>query len=126
MQTIEGKLRELGFQIVAITPDKPSELVKMMDRHKLTYQLYSDSKADAIKNFGVAFRVDDQTFSTMRDSYKVNLETASGETHHILPVPSVFIIDPSGKIAYVHSNPDYKVRLKSDEVLAVARRLAKG
>jgi peroxiredoxin len=124
METVEGKIRQLGFQIVAITPDRPAELLKTMEKHKLTYQLYSDSNADAIKKFGVAFRVDDSTFSTMRDSYKVNLEDYSGKTHHILPVPSVFMIDRKGVIVYVHSNPDFKVRMKGSEVLAVAKGLA--
>jgi peroxiredoxin len=124
METVEAKIRGLGFQIVAITPDRPSELVKTMDKHQLTYQLYSDSKADAIKNFGIAWRVDDPTFLTMRDSYKVDLEASSGQTHHILPVPSVFIIDRGGKIVYVHSNPDFKVRMAGSDLLAVAKRLA--
>jgi peroxiredoxin len=37
-----------------------------------------------------------------------------------LPVPSVFIIDTTGTIRYVYSNPDYKVRLASDALLAAA------
>jgi len=32
---------------------------------------------------------------------------------HALPVPSVFIIDASGVIRYVYSNPDFRIRLRS-------------
>ncbi len=32
-------------------------------------------------------------------------------------MPSVFIVGKNGKIAFVHSNPDYKVRLKGEEIL---------
>jgi peroxiredoxin len=122
LQRVEGDLRHIGFQLVAISPDRPEELVKTMDKHSLTYRLYSDSKATALKNFGIAFRVDDQTFSTLR-GYHVDLERSSGENHHILPVPSVFLIDQSGKIVYVHSNPDYKVRMMGNELLDVARHV---
>lgn len=124
LQSVEEQIRKLGFQIVAISPDKPADLSTMMDKHQLTYRLYSDSKAVALKKFGVAFRVDDQTFEKMRENYKVDLEKASGETHHILPVPSVFVIDRTGKIVYVHADPDFKVRMKGEEVLAVAKRFA--
>lgn len=114
---IEGDIRAKGYQIVAISPDTPAELSKTMDKDHVTYRLYSDSPAEAIKKFGIAFRVDDDTFTMYRDRYKIDLERSSGMTHHILPVPSVFVVDKSGKIIFSHSNPDYKVRLKGEEIL---------
>lgn len=114
---IEKDVRSKGYQIIAITPDLPSELNKTMDKHQMTYQLFSDSKAEAMKKFGVAFRLDDQTFAMYKDKYHIDLEKSSGEMHHILPVPSVFLINKSGKIIFAHSNPDYKVRLKGSEIL---------
>ena len=119
--SVEGDLKGMGFQLIAITPDTPAELNKTIDKDKLTFQIFSDSKADVLKKFGVAFRVDDATFTTYRDKYHLDLEKASGETHHILPVPSVFIINSKGKITYVNSNPDYRVRLKGAEVLEAAK-----
>jgi len=118
LATIEGDLRKRGYQIIAISPDIPSELAKMAEKDHLTYKMFSDSTAEAMKKFGVAFRVEDATYTKYRDSYHIDLERSSGQTHHILPVPSVFIIDKSGKVIYVHSNPDYKVRLKGSEILS--------
>jgi peroxiredoxin len=114
---IESDIRKKGYQIVAISPDLPSELNKTLDKQHLTYKLYSDASAEAMKKFGVAYRLDDKTFTMYRDSYKIDLEKSSGQKHHILPVPSVFIIDRSGKITFVSSNPDYKVRMKGSEIL---------
>jgi len=114
---IEPEIQNRGYQIIAVSPDVPAELAKMVDKDHLTYRLFSDSTAEAMKKFGVAFRVDDATFSKYRDSYHIDLEKWSGETHHILPVPSVFIVDRAGKLVFVHSNPDYKVRLKGEDVL---------
>jgi peroxiredoxin len=116
---IEPEVRRRGYQIIAISPDVPAELNKMHDKNHLTYRLFSDSSAEAMKKFGVAFRLDDATFTKYRDDYKVDLEKYSGQGHHILPVPSVFVIDKSGSIRYAHSNPDYKVRLKGSELLQV-------
>lgn len=121
LSKVEGDLRGLGFQIVAISPDTPEELNKTLDKDHLTYRLFSDSKALALRSFGVAFRVDDQTFTTYRDRFKIDLERSSGEQHHILPVPSVFLIDKGGKIVFLYSNPDYKVRLKGPEILKAAK-----
>jgi len=65
----------------------------------------------------VAYHLDDATIAKQKQ-YGVDLEATTGTTQHELPVPSVFIIDTTGTIRYVYSNPDYKVRLASDALLA--------
>ena len=122
LATMEPEFEKRGYQIVAISPDSPADLNKTMTKDHLNYKLFSDSSAEAIKKFGVGYRLDDATFTTYRDKYHVDLEKSSGQAHHILPVPSVFIIDKSGKITFVHSNPDYKVRLKASEILRAMDR----
>ena len=74
-----------------------------------------------MENFGVAYRVDDTTIATYK-KFNVDLERSSGQTHHILPVPAVFIIDRTGKIVFVHADSDYKLRMKGAEVLAAAKQ----
>jgi hypothetical protein len=54
-----------------------------------------------------------------------NLEAASGEKHHLLPVPSVFIVGREGMIGFTYVNPDYKVRIDSDVLLAAAKAVLK-
>lgn len=122
---VEGQLRSMGYQIVAVSPDRPEKLKPMEDKDHLTYKLYSDTQAETFKKFGVAFRVDDGTYDKYKNSFKLDLEKESGATHHILPVPSVFIVDKSGKVTFVYTNPDYKVRMKGDDVVAAAKK-AKG
>ena len=122
--TVEEELRSLGYQIVAISPDRPEELNHMTTADHLNYRLFSDSQAEAMKKFGVAYRVDDTAVTNFKQKYNVDLERASGQTHHILPVPAVFILDRAGKIVFVHADPDYKVRMKGAEVLAAAKSAA--
>jgi len=113
----ESDIRKRGYQIIAISPDLPEELNKTLEKDHLTYKLFSDSKAEAMKAFGVGYRLDDPTFTKYRDQYKIDLERSSGQNHHILPVPSVFVVNAKGKITFVYSNPDYKVRMKGQALL---------
>lgn len=117
---IEGDLMEMGYQMVAVSPDTPAELNKSTEKGELKYKLFSDSSAQAAKQFGIAFKVEESLVTKYKNDYKIDLEAASGQKHHILPVPSVFIIK-KGMIVYSYSNPDYRVRLKGDEVLAAAK-----
>ncbi len=120
---MEPDLRELGFRIVAVSPDRPAKLVQSKRKHDLGYTLLSDSDAEAARAYGIAFRVDASTVDRYK-GYGIDLEDASGRDHHVLPVPSVFLVGSDGRIAWRYSNPDYKVRPDNEELLAAARRVA--
>jgi peroxiredoxin len=125
LQKIEGQLIELGYQIVAVSPDKSEKLAATKDKQATTYTLVSDSDATGIKGFGIAYRMDDQTFDTYKNKYKIDLEEYSGAKHHLLPAPAVFIISGKGQILFQYVNPDYKVRLHPEILLAAAKAYAK-
>lgn len=52
---------------------------------------------------------------------RIDLEAASGRTHHLLPHPAVFVADTGGTIRFAHVNPDYKVRLEPKSILEAAK-----
>ena len=120
LQEAQIQLKKLGFRIVAISPDRPEELQKSTEQNHLSYTLLSDSSMEATKAFGLAFEVDGPMLEKLA-SYNIDIEAASGEKHHLLPVPAVFLVGPDGVIDFSHSNPDYTVRLSSAELLAAAK-----
>ena len=117
----EAELRRAGFQLIAISPDRPAKLRAKPSHQKLPYTLISDSAMQAAEAFGIAFKVEDSLVARYKDSYSIDLEGDSGQTHHLLPHPAVFIVDRSGHVRYAHVNPDYKVRLSAVEILGAAR-----
>ena len=78
----------------------------------------------AARAFGIAFQLSDDEFR-MYQEYGIDLEAASGQKHHQLPVPSVFLVEAGGKIQWVYSNPDYEIRPDNAAILKAARGLAK-
>ena len=120
LKTIEKDLQDLGYQIVGVSPDKPGLLKQGIQENKLTYQLLSDSSAEAAKAFGLAFRVDDET-DKMLKSYNIDLAKSSGQDHRILPVPAAVLIDTEGKVDFVFFSPDYKIRVNKHVILAAAK-----
>jgi peroxiredoxin len=118
---IEQDLEKAGARLLAISMDQPSKLRETPNRDKLGYRLLSDSDAVAAKAFGIAFQVEDDLVRKYKDSYKIDLEAASGQTHHILPHPAVFVVNTAGKIQFAYVNPDYKVRLEPAKILEQVR-----
>jgi peroxiredoxin len=123
LHLVEPKLRESGFEIVFLSTDRPELLYSSLKATDIHYTLLSDNKLEAAKAFHVAYHVDDASFAKMQE-YGVDLEATTGTKQHELPVPSVFIIDMSGTIRFVYSNPDYKIRLGADALWAAARPFA--
>jgi peroxiredoxin len=120
LEGIVNDLRSSGYQLLAISPDQPEELAKSIAKHALTYTLLSDSNAKAIQAFGLAFRVSDATYEHMLN-LGVDLEKASGEKHHALPVPAVYIVGADGLIKFVHYDPNFKKRMDPQEILKQAK-----
>lgn len=118
---VENDLRQMGFQIVAISMDRPAELRSTLGKSELGYTLLSDADAQLTRAFGLAFRVDQPTIEKYT-TYGIDLEAASGYDHHILPVPAVYLIDTARTIRFAHWNPDYKSRLSGEKLLEAARQ----
>lgn len=119
LQEIEQQLVHLGYQTLAISPDKPELLKKSISKHNLDYTLLSDSPMDASKAFGLAYKVGKETVKRYKKN-GMDLEANSGYDHHLLPVPAVFLVNPDGLITFQYVNPDYKTRINSKVLLTAA------
>ncbi len=121
---LEPKLLALGYQILAVSPDTADGLQKMAGKNHLTYRLLSDHVMTAAAAYGVAFRLSAETEKAYR-GFGIALTPIPGGEGFWLPVPTVFIVGRDGVIKFVYSNPDYKVRLASADLLTAAEAAVK-
>lgn len=121
----------LGVDVLFLSGDRPDLLYRSLDAEtqadiaSLDYTLLSDADAQAAIALGVAFQASSMTIERRREKGD-DIDGSSMLRHGILPVPAVFAVGTDGKIAFAYANPDYKVRLPADELLAVAVRLVGG
>jgi len=117
---IAPKLMDLGYQILAISPDQPAKLSESMDKHKINYTLLSDSELQLTRKFGLAYQVSPEIYGKMK-GFGVDLDGATGNHLHQLPVPAAYVVDKKGLIRFVYFNPDIKVRVKPDDLWKAAQ-----
>ncbi|MFO8235031.1 MAG: peroxiredoxin-like family protein [Bacteroidales bacterium] len=116
IQQAESQILELGYQLVAISPDSPKNLKSTDEEHQLNYSLYSDTDGNFLKDLGIIFNAPGK--------YSDMLSKRSNEKNQgFLPVPSVFVVDTSGTILFEYINPDYKTRISAGLLLAVLKEL---
>jgi len=122
LNDIKSDVDSLGFQIVGITVDQSEKLEESKTRSEAEIEVYSDAKLAAIKAFGLDWHVGEELYDKYLNDYKLDLELWSGEDHHSLPVPAIYIIK-DGKIEFQYVNPNYNTRLKPATLLAVLKTL---
>jgi peroxiredoxin len=125
LRHVVPELTAAGYDVLFLSADRPELLYSSLkeENRDLGYTILSDARMQASSALGIAFRNDAGTIARMKE-YGIDLEQASGETHHALPVPAVFVIDKTGVIRFTHFDPDYRKRLDADAVRAAARTIA--
>jgi len=104
------ELKDKGFEMIGISPDSVESTRANIEKGSITFPIYSDSELNATRSFGLAFKVDDATV-TKYTGFGIDLEKASGQPHHALPIPAIYVVSKDGLITFAHSNPDYRKRL---------------
>lgn len=120
VQEIEADLKDLGYQVIGVSPDLPENLKKSVDKSELSYTLLSDNRMSLAGALGIAFELDSKTRERYQ-KYGIDLAKSSGESHYQLPAPAVYIVNKEGLIQFSYINPNYKVRLTADLLLAAAK-----
>ena len=119
LQRLQPMLKEAGYQIIAISADRPSELRRSLAKRDLSYILLSDSTMTGARRFGLAWKVADRQVASYKRKM-MDIAASSGQDHHILPVPGVFILDRKGMIHFQYVNPNHRVRLSAELLQAAA------
>jgi peroxiredoxin len=115
---VERELIELGYEIIAFSPDSPEELTNTIEKGALSYALYSDASGALMKSMGIAFQAPER--------YGPRLDKFSGGLNRgLLPVPSIFVVDEEGMIQFEYISPNYKQRMTTELLLAVLENLPK-
>ena len=114
---IEEDVLELGYQIVAISPDDYKNLQSTIENNSTKYKLLSDPNGEFIQEIGIAFR----TSSSLKEY--IIAKGQKGETSSVMPAPTVMIVDKKGVIKFEYINPNYKERIGGDMLLSVLKTL---
>lgn len=110
-------IKDKGATLIAVTPEKPENISKTIEKTKASYPVLFDKELKIMKSYDVAFIVDSTTVERYRKS-GIDLYDANGINGANLPVPAIFIINEEGVITYRHFNPDYKQRPSVQEILS--------
>lgn len=120
------QLNEEGIDVLFLSGDAPSVLYSSLkqetqeDIDGLGYTILSDANIAAARAFGTAFSTGDGLAGYLNEK-GVDVAEGSIGKHGALSVPYVYVVNTDGEIVFDFVEPDYKIRLQEDELLAAAR-----
>ena len=123
------EISAMGIDVLFLSGDRSELLISSLKRETqdyidgLGYTILSDANAQAAIALGIAFKASDRTLEGRRKKGD-DIGGSSMARHGVLPVPAVFAINREGMITFAYANPDYKIRLSPDELLAAAGAIA--
>lgn len=109
-------LKSKDAYVIGVTPETNENISKTIKKTSAGFSIIQDKEDNIMKAYGVNFMMDDATFSKYK-GYGIDLEVNNGNTRHTLPVPATYIINRSGKIKFVHFDPNYKKRASINALL---------
>ncbi|MBO6576029.1 MAG: AhpC/TSA family protein [Rhodothermales bacterium] len=123
LRNAESELQEMGFDVVFLSADRPEVLKPSLSDSTFNYTLVSDNDLEAARAFGIAYQVDQATIDRYEGT-RMDLDEASGRSHYWLPAPATFVISTDGLVQFGYVNPNYRVRVSPEVVMAAARATA--
>lgn len=111
-----------NVQVLAISVDRLKVAKKMKKKQGLSFVVISDPKATSLKSFRIANKISDELNKKYKSTYKIDIEADSGEKHHLVAHPAVFVVKDN-KIAFRDVHIDYKMRTSTQKILSVLKSL---
>jgi peroxiredoxin len=110
-------ITDKGATLLAVSPEKPENISKTVEKTKASYSVLYDEDLKIMKAYEVEFEVQENTITRYRNA-GIDLEKSNGGNGKYLPVPAVYIIDKESTVTYRFFEPDYKKRPSVKDILA--------
>lgn len=123
LRKVVPELQNQGVDVLFLSGDAPEHLYSSLKQETqesidgLGYKILSDANIEAGRAFGTAFRTPDAMASRLGQR-GTDVSKGSIGQYNALSVPFVYVVDGNGEIVFDFVEPDYKIRLEPDALLA--------
>ena len=122
LQEIHSQVRDLGAQIVVLTPELERYTRALHKKLNLTFDILTDLHLKTAEQFRLVFTLPDY-LRDLYESFGSTLDRFHDESEYRLPIPARYIIDNQGIIRAGDLNADYTIRPEPSETLKQLRAL---
>ena len=115
------QVKSAGAQLIAITPQRPSDALTLTEKHDLAFPVLSDLDQSVVR----AYRLRHDLSPTLKDLYQnafgLDLTELNADGTWSLVVPATFVIDREHRVRFSDADLDWRRRAEPEDVLAALR-----
>ena len=109
-------MKELGGEIIAISPQQNKYTKQVVKKYELTYHVLEDKDNLYAKQLGLTFALSDKLRELYR-GFSLDIPRFNGNDFWELPMPARFLVNTHGIIQEVSVHPDHTIRPEPDEII---------
>ncbi len=107
-----------GATVIAVSPEKPEYLEKMVEKTGAKFSLLYDEDYKISDAYDLTFTPDSKQLYMYNVVLNGKLKESHADESQRLPIPATFIVDTNGTIVWRQFDPDYKKRSTVKEILS--------
>ena len=111
------EFQDKGVFVLVVTPEKVEKTRETGNDYNNGFSIVHDPGNKIMTAYKVAFTVNELSVPKYYDKITQRINEYNEDGNNVLPVPATYLIDQSGKITYVHYDPDYKNRSDLNAIL---------
>ncbi|MGB3402084.1 MAG: peroxiredoxin-like family protein [Microcoleaceae cyanobacterium] len=116
LQKYLPKIKELGANLVAISPETPDHSLSTSEKNELTFEVLSDVNNKVAKQFGLVFALPEE-LRPIYQEFGIDIPGYNGDQTFELPIPATYVVATDGRVIHSFVNPDYTQRLDPEEII---------
>ncbi len=115
-QQVLPRLRELGAQLVAISPQLPDFVASDVKQKDLTFPVLSDVGNAVARSYGLVFHLSEAT-QKLQTMFGNPTPKFNGDESWELPMPGTFVLDRDGTVLLSHVDANWMKRLEPSAIV---------
>lgn len=123
-QEVMPTFKQYGASLVAVTPQKPDQSLKQLEKQALNFEVLSDLDSAVMKAYELRFVVPTKLVEVYKNM-GLDLAEYNGEGRYELPVPGTFVLDQQGVIQAKFADTDYTKRMEPRDIVAALEKIKK-
>lgn len=110
-------IEEKGARVIAISPQKPEYLEKMVKKTEAEFTVLYDEGYKIADAYDVTFTPTSNQIRQYNVGLRAKLKESQSDDSQRLPIPATYIINQKGEISWRQFDPNYKNRSTVEEIL---------
>ena len=108
--------KKYNAQLLTVTPQTPDKSEAQFKKEGYPFEVLSDLDYEVLKGYKLYYELPENLIQLYK-KHNIDIVSFNGEGRTALPVPGTFIIDNDGIVRAMVAQTDYKVRMKTSDII---------